>query len=162
MKAKLSMADILRDWPAFLDRVFLDDPDDFFVASDALDRRLATLGRILANPKTKNAARFVVTCPRGDPMLRVYIIEGEPMFVPALTLQLGLNAGVFYLGDDDPGTVPDEEPRRVAWAADQLRRQIAQLGDTVQAQCKHRFRQIPRGWLLAHIEAGSAGAIFDD
>ena len=150
----MSMANILSDWPAFLDRALLDDPDDFFVASDALDRRLATLGRILANPKTKNAARLVVTCPRGDPMLRVYIIEGEPMFVPALTLQLGLNA--------DPGTVPDEERRRIAWAADQLRRQIAQMGDTVQAQCKHRFRQIPRGWLLARIEDDSTGAIFDD
>jgi hypothetical protein len=155
MKMHISMATVLRDWPAFLTDIFCEDlgEGEVFLASDALDRRLATLGRILANPKTKNAARLVVTCPQGDPMLRVYIIEGEPMFVPARTLQFGLNF---------PEIEGPEEDLGLEWAADQIRRQVAQTEDTVQAQCKHRFRQIPRQWLLDRLEEDRHGAVFAD
>src|ERR1039458_9225154 len=152
MRQHWPFSEVLRDWPAFLNDIFRDDlsEGDFFVASDPLDRRLATLGRILANPKAKDSATFVVTCPQGDPMLRVYVIEGEPVFVSARTLQIGITI---------PEVQAHDPSRRLSfqnvaegehgddWAVDQIRRQIAQTEHTVRAQCQHRYREIPRQWL---------------
>lgn len=156
MRTHTPLAEILRDWPAFLNDVFREDLGDneLLDASDPLDRRLNLLGQILANPKARHSAKLVVTCPQGDPMLRVYIVEGEAMFVPARTLQFGVTF--------DPGAVPDQESSKITWAADQIRQQIAQTGKTVQAQCQHRFREIPRQWLLDRLAEGRHGATFAD
>jgi hypothetical protein len=157
MKTHMSMADILRDWPAFLNNIFYKDlsEGDFFdrSASGPLDRRLATLGRILANPKTRHAATLVVSCPQGDPMLRVYLVEGEPMFVPARTLRFGLSRSEI---EDSEGALG------VDWAVFQIRRRVAQTEYAVRAQCNHRYRRIPRQWVLDRLEEGRHSAVFAD
>jgi hypothetical protein len=167
MKQPPSYVELLRDWPAILNDIFREDlgEGDFFVASDPLDRRLATLGRIVANPKTRHAAMFVVSCPQGDPMLRVYLIEGEPMFVPARTSQFGIIIPEVPVHDHSRRLSfqnAAEGEHGVDWAADQIRRLVAQTEDTVQAQCQHRYCRIPRQWLLDRLEEGRHGAVFAD
>ena len=96
-------------------------------------------------------------------MLRVYVIEGEPVFVSARTLQIGITIPEVQAHDPSRRlsfqNVAEGE-HGVDWAFDQIRRQIAQTEDTVRAQCQHRYREIPRQWLLDRLAEGRHGAVF--
>jgi hypothetical protein len=140
--------------------------ENLIVGRDELDGYVAILKTLMANPKSRNAARFVVTCPRGHPMGRVYVVKGKTVFV-SVTRFDGTNIGGNAASMRRHPSFGETETRAAA-LTEQAVEYFDFLNDgqnrhlPLRAQCECRFRQIPRQWLLDRLAEGRHGAVFGD
>jgi len=129
--------------------------------AEELNSYISTLQTIMANPRMRNAAKFVVTCPRGHPMGRVYVVKSKAVFV-SLTRLDGTNRG----GEAaSRGRHPSKQwDRLAARETEQAVEYFDFIYDhdfpTVPAQCVCSNQFISRQWLLDRLGEGNHGAVW--
>jgi hypothetical protein len=121
----------------------------------------AALDRVLENPRTRNVAKFVVRCPRGHPMGRVYVVKDEVLFVSSIRFGDGTNIAEGVRGAArHPSNTLDHPTARVVEQAVEYVDFVLVLHESVplRAQCECRYGLISRQWLAAQLGEGKRGA----